>query len=267
MPELHTIRGFVIDMDGVLWRGEELLPGIAEFFAFLQSRRLPFVIATNNATAGAGNVCQRLASAGAHIKPEAVFTSGQAAASILARQLAPGTPVLPVGERALRSALRAEGLRVTTRAAIAQAVVVGLDRRFSYKVLSEATLAIRAGAAFVATNEDATFPTERGLLPGAGALVASLATSTGVRPAVVGKPEPHLFLEALRRLSTAPEQTLVIGDRPETDILGGQRAGMRTALLLTGVTPRESLHRLPWQPDWVFDGLPQLTRALRGDAS
>jgi 4-nitrophenyl phosphatase len=264
MPDLRSIRGFVIDMDGVLWRGRLLLPGIAEFFAFLRERRFPFVIATNNATADVNAVRRRLASAGAHIASDSVFTSAQAAAAILARALPAGTPVLPVGERALRVALRAAGLAVTGRGDSARAVVVGLDRGISYRRLAEATIALRAGVPFVATNDDATFPTERGLEPGAGAMVASLVTSGGVRPAVIGKPEPHLFLEALRQLNTAPEETLAVGDRPETDILGGQRAGMRTALLLTGVTPRDSLARLPWTPDWIFEDLPHLTRALRG---
>jgi len=267
MPDLLTMRGFVIDMDGVLWRGETALPGVAEFFSLLQARRLPFVVATNNATATPGAVCRRLARVGAHIAPEAVFTSAQAAASILARQFPPGTRVLAVGERGLRSALLHAGLRLTRRASDAQAVVVGLDRRVSWNVLSEATLAIHAGAAFVATNADPTFPTERGLLPGAGALVASIQTATGVLPAVVGKPEPHLFLEALQHLKTAPEETLVVGDRPETDILGGQRAGMRTALMLTGVTRSDAVDRLRIRPDWVFDDLPHLTRALRGNTA
>jgi 4-nitrophenyl phosphatase len=265
MPDLSKMRGFVIDMDGVLWRGEEMLPGVAEFFAYLQARRLPFVVATNNATATSAGIRHRLARVGTHIAAQAVFTSAQAAASLLARQLPAGTRVLAVGEKGLRSALRRAGLRLAHGASDAQAVVVGLDRHVSWKVLGEATLAIQAGAAFVATNADPTFPTERGLLPGAGALVASIQTATGIQPAIVGKPEPHLFLEALQHLKTAPAETLVIGDRPETDILGGQRAGMRTALLLTGVTSAEAVERLRIRPDWVFRDLPHLTRALRGE--
>ncbi|MCJ7676290.1 MAG: HAD hydrolase-like protein, partial [Anaerolineales bacterium] len=137
-------------------------------------------------------------------------------------------------------------------------------RHVTWDKLTEAALAIRAGAMFLATNLDPTFPSERGLVPGAGALIAVLETATGCHPVVIGKPEPYLYLQALEFLQTPAAATLVLGDRIETDIVGGQRAGMPTGLLLTGVTTRELLAASPHQPDWVFEDLRAAARALYG---
>ena len=192
-----------------------------------------------------------------------VITSAQAAARFLQQQVRPGSPVYVVGERGLRTAVREAGMRIVDHAEEAEVVVAGLERGLSWDHLAEATLAIRAGALFVATNTDATFPSERGLLPGAGALIAALQTASGVNPVIIGKPEPRLFLAAVEQLGTPPARTLVVGDRVETDILGAQRAGLPSALVLTGVTRREDLPTVAAQPDWVFDDLPALTAALR----
>ena len=131
-----------------------------------------------------------------------------------------------------------------------------------WEQLAEAALAIQAGALFLGTNPDVTFPTERGLVPGNGAVLAALETATGVKAKIIGKPEPHLYLQATAYLQSEPEHSLVIGDRLETDILGGQRAGMMTALIHTGVTQSHELASSLIQPDYVFDDLPQLRRAL-----
>jgi 4-nitrophenyl phosphatase len=264
MPHLNQIHGLVLDMDGVLWRGETLLPGIREFFGSVRARQLPFVLATNNATVTFKMVSNRLSTAAVDIVEREVFTSAEAAAGYLRQRLSAGSSVLPVGEAGLHAALSAAGYCLVETASGAQAVVAGLDRQVTWDLLTEAALAIRAGALFVGTNSDATLPTERGLEPGAGALLAVLQTATGEAPVIIGKPEPHLFLQALDRLGTAPQSTLVVGDRLETDILGGQRAGTRTGLVLTGVTGRSELEKSSIQPDYVFEDLPHLERALGG---
>jgi 4-nitrophenyl phosphatase len=262
MIDLHTIRAVISDIDGVLWRGETPLPGVAEFFGALRRRRIPFVLATNNATSTYPQIARRFKALGLDLRKEETLTSANAAASFLRHQFPAGTPMLAVGEEGLTTALTQAGFRLVQHAAGAQAVVAGLDRHLTWQKLTEAAMAIRAGAMFVATNQDPTFPSERGLVPGAGALIAALETASGCRPLLIGKPEPLLFLEALEVLKAPAQATLVLGDRIDTDILGGQRAGMPTGLLLTGVTTHAILAASPHQPDWVFEDLPAVQRAM-----
>jgi len=265
MPNLTQFRALLIDLDGVVWIGETPLPGLEEFFNCLHARDLQFLLVSNNAATSPEIVQSKLAGMGIEVTQGKVLTSSEASASFLADRLPPGTPVLVVGEAGLRSAVERSGLALAGGADDARAVVVGLDRQANWSSLTEAALAIRRGALFVATNPDVTFPIERGLALGSGALIAALKAATSLEPVMVGKPEPHLYIQAMARLRSSPEETLAVGDRLETDILGGRRAGISTALLLSGVTRREDLERSPIRPDWVFEGLPGLTRALCAD--
>ncbi len=262
MADLRTFRGLIIDGDGVLWLGTTALPGLQEFFGLLRRRALPFVIATNNATTSPRNVQEKLSGFGVLVDEAEVLTSSEATAGLLRQRLGAGAKVLPIGERGLVDSLRLAGFTLVDKADGAQAVVAALDRGLTYERLMEASLAIEAGALFVATNPDVTYPVERGLAPGSGAILAALEATTGIKPLVVGKPEPHLFRQALQRLGTRPEETLGIGDRIETDVVGARRAGIGSALVLTGVTRPESLAASPIQPDWVFQDLRDLTAAL-----
>ena len=142
------------------------------------------------------------------------------------------------------------------------AVVVGMDWSLTWEKLAEANYALMSGAFFLGTNPDVSFPTERGLAPGNGAILAALETATGRKATIFGKPEPHLFLEALQRTETPASHTVAIGDRLETDILGGKRAGLPTALILTGVTTQEQAASSDIQPDWVFESMEELSREL-----
>jgi 4-nitrophenyl phosphatase len=258
------IRALILDMDGVLWRGGELLPGVASLFRVAGRHGLGVVIATNNATVTADSVVGRLAQAGVTFPPEGVMTSAHAAAGYLRRSFQPPLRVYVIGEAPLIEALRQAGCEMVLGPDHPQSVVVGMDRGLNWAKLTEATLAIRAGATFVGTNPDRTFPSERGIGPGNGAVLAALEAATGIAPTIVGKPEPHLFLEAAQRLGADPGQTLVVGDRLETDIVGGQRAGMPTALLLSGVTSRSQLDESQIHPDLVFEGLPEMAAWLEG---
>lgn len=262
MPDLSAMRGWIIDLDGVLWRGERPLPGAADFLERLRGRGARFVLATNNAAASPASVIRRVRRLGARAQPAEVLTSALAAAAYLGGVLPARAPVYAIGEAPLRAALAQKGFRLVERADGAQAVVVGLDRRVNWRKLSEATLALRAGALFIGTNPDPTFPHERGQVPGNGALLAALRAASGRDPTIIGKPEAYLFRSALDLLGTGPQETVVVGDRLDTDILGGQRAGLHTALVLTGVTRREALSPDSPSPDWVFDGLPDLLRHL-----
>jgi 4-nitrophenyl phosphatase len=264
MIEPRDLQGWVIDMDGVLWRGETPLPGLQEFFGLLGDRKLGFILATNNARQTAERVVAKLASFGVSIRPEQVLTSSVGAAAHLQSQLPAGSPVFAIGEQGLIEALEAAGFPVVPTAEGARAVVVGIDSELSWKKLAEAAYALQNGALFLGTNPDVSFPTERGEAPGNGATLAALTATTGRQPMVFGKPEPHLFRQALARLGTPPERTAALGDRLETDILGGSRAGLRTILVLTGVTSRSDLAGAEVQPDWVFEDLVELWRALQG---
>ncbi len=264
MSDLTSIQALVIDLDGVVWRGNTALPGALEFFEMLTERKLPFVLATNNAATSPEQVNRRLERMGIVASSEYILTSGLAAAEFLRHELPPGASIYAIGEEPLKTALVHAGFSLTQDANNTRAVVVGLDRHVRWEQLAEATLAIRSGALFLGTNPDVTFPIERGLVPGNGALLAALETATGVKAMIIGKPEPHLYLQAITHLNTEPMHSLAVGDRLETDILGGQRAGMMTALILTGVTQREDLPSSPIQPDFVFDDLYQLRSALMG---
>lgn len=267
MPDFEKTEGLIIDLDGVLWRGSTPLPGVQPFFALLRRRKLPFVLATNNATALPEAIQARLAALEVVVTLEEILTAALAAAEWLKSALPPEARLLPIGEAGLIQALENAGFSLAGDARLpVDAVVVGMDRQFNAAKLAEATYAIRSGAQFIGTNPDRTFPTERGLAPGAGAILAALSAATDVSPTIIGKPEAHLYLLAQQRLQTSSAHTTAIGDRLETDILGAQRAGIKSALVLSGVTDRQLLAASSIQPDWVFTDLVSLTQALQGAA-
>ena len=257
---LRDLRGFIFDMDGVIYRGNRVLPGAAEFVNQLRRAGVPYLFLTNNSTTPAEKVAERLVGMGIEATAPDVITSAEATAAVLAAEM-PGGRALVVGEAGIREALVDAGLTLTDDHRAADVVVVGMDRQCTYARLRAAALAIRRGAQFVATNPDRSFPAEDGLVPGAGALVGAVEIATDVRARVVGKPEPEIFRYALRHLGVAAAQTAVIGDRPETDVQGGQRAGLRTIAVLTGVGTAEDFAALQPPPDWIFENLTELHRA------
>jgi len=266
---LAHIRNLLIDMDGVLYRGQTALPGAAELIAFLKERGLGYLLVTNNATMSQAQFSDKLRKMGIEVPPEAIMTSSLATASYLATIAPPGTKVNVVGEEALVKELEKRGFVIAGRDA--QYVVCGLDRTLTYEKLATATIAIRRGATFIGTNADKTYPLEKDLIPGAGSILASLIAATDVQPMVIGKPEPAMFQQALALLGAKAEETAMLGDRPETDILGGHRAGLATILVLTGVSTREAVERCEVQPDLIVEDLPALIQlwraALNGEGS
>jgi 4-nitrophenyl phosphatase len=265
MPSFHDIQGFIIDMDGVIWRGHEILPGVREFFKLLQSNDLPFLVATNNSTAIPEIISKRFAEFGIKLDPNHVVTSSNATAQFVERNFPDIRRVYCIGEEGLQGALTSKGYHLTASANDAQAVIVGFDRHVNWSKLEEATLAIVGGAHFIGTNPDPSIPTERGVAPGSGAILAALQVATNVEPLIVGKPGPYIYLMAMERVQIEAHQTFIVGDRLETDIAGGIQAGMPTCLVLTGVTRREDLQSSPIQPDWVFNNLTEITAKLRKD--
>lgn len=259
MMSLKSTRYLITDMDGVLWHGREPMPGLVEFFRFLRQRDIQFVCATNNASTLAEDLAERLQGWGADVRPEEIVTSSSATADYLETLLSPGARVYVIGMQGLRAALRNKGFVFAEDHV--EAVVVGIDWNLTYNQLKCAALNIRAGAKFIGTNGDRTFPNPEGIVPGNGALLAALETATDVKPMVIGKPEAVLYQTALKRMQAVPEQTLVLGDRLETDILGAVRLGLKSALVLSGVTTREQLAASDYQPDWVFEDITALTHA------
>jgi len=263
MKKFSELQGLIFDMDGVLWRGGKPLPGIENTFSLLRERRIPFVLATNNATQTFDEVRSRMENVGVSVEQNEVLTSAVGAANFLKQHVPEASSIYAVGEQALRDALEEAGYFVKESSNNVAAVVVGMDWSLTWEKLAEANYALMNGAFFLGTNPDVSFPTERGLAPGNGAILAALETATGREATIFGKPEPHLFLEALRRINTSATHTVAIGDRLETDILGGKRAGLPTALVLTGVTTEDLLDQSDIQPDWVFRDLEELSSELR----
>jgi 4-nitrophenyl phosphatase len=258
---LRSIRGFLVDLDGVVYRGSEVIPGAPEFFHFLRERQFPHLMITNNSTRTAAQFAERLRGMGVPVQAEEVLTSAEAAAGYLAEQAPAGAAVFVIGEEGLVQAIAARGFEVCTRDDV-DYVVVGLDRAFDYPKLTLAMRAIMNGAAFVGTNPDTSLPTEEGPLPGAGALQAAIWTASGLRPLIIGKPEPTMLRVGARRLGLEPHEVAVIGDRLDTDVVGGHRAGMTTVLVLTGIARRADVASASVQPDYVVEDLFDLARSL-----
>ena len=254
------LDGLILDMDGVLWRGMEPMPGLVSFFDALRQKGTHFVLATNNSTRTLAQYADKLGGMGVEIRPEQVITSAYAAADYLLTLADPGTPVYAVGEAGVIDALESRGFRVADEEA--RFVVAGLDRSFTYEKMARAMQLILKGASYLGTNPDVTLPTPADPLPGAGAVLAGITAATGVQPVIIGKPEAWMFQQAMARLGTRPERTAMVGDRLETDILGGRNAGVRTILVLSGITQRADLDASPLKPDWVFEDLRTLTAAL-----
>ena len=254
---LHSIHHLIIDMDGVLWRGDEPMPGLQEFFAFLRQHSIDFVLATNNSSRLPEQYVAKLARFGVEVAPGCVLTSAQATAAYLATITPPGTRVYPIGEEGVRWALEQHGFVLTDEQAAY--VVSGWDRQLTWDKLATAALLIHAGAGFIGTNPDTNYPTERGPVPGSGAQLAALETTTSTPPVVVGKPEPWMYEEALHRMGARPETTAVIGDRLDTDIAGGVRAGLTTMLLLSGISTQADLVASLVKPDLVCEDIAELT--------
>lgn len=258
--DFGAVRGVVLDMDGVLWRGDQAIAGAAAFLDFLRARGVPFVMATNNSAKSPTDYLTKLARLGmGSVETGQILTSGGAAVDTLRGEVPPPARVYVVGGDGLRALIAAAGYRITDNDAVA--VVVGLDVEFSYDKLNRAARLIRAGARFIATNDDATLPTPEGLAPGAGSILAAIRTASGGDPMIMGKPNAPMFHAAAHALGIPIGDALMIGDRLNTDITGAANVGMKTALVLTGVATRADAETAATAPDAIFDDLLTLQAA------
>ena len=254
--------GFIIDMDGVLYKGSEAIPDAKPFLAALNQQNIPFVMATNNATQTPDEYVRKLDGMGIEIRADQVFTSAMATATYLRERFPAGSSAYVIGTSALRDAIFADGY-FDAAEIDADIVVSSADFNLVYETLRVACLAIRNGAEYVATNADTTFPTPEGLVPGAGSIVAALVASGGKEPTVVGKPSPVLVERALAAMGTSAADTVMLGDRLDTDILAGQRAGTRTCLVTTGISTVDDVETSGIRPDLVVGSLDELRQAIQ----
>jgi len=260
-----TLKGVLIDLDGVVYTGRIPIPGAADFLGQARQRGLKFLLVTNNSTTSPELVAERLRTMQINVEPDEILTSAQAAVGYVKLHAEAGARVRIVGEAGLRQEAEQQGFVVVEDGeAPAEWVIAGLDRAFTYAKLASATRDIMQGAHFVATNADALLPIEGGLVvPGAGTMIAAIKTATGVEPVVLGKPEPGLFEHGLRRLGgLAAHEVAMIGDRLDTDVDGGRRAGLRTILVLTGVTSPAQAQVAQPPPDAVSPDLASVAQLV-----
>lgn len=252
-------HGYLIDMDGVLYRGSELIPGSAHFIHQLRARGIPFRFLTNNSQRTRRDVVAKLARMGIDVEEEHVFTCAMATARFLAQQK-PGGTAFVIGEGGLLTALHQNGFAVVDHEP--DYVVVGEGRTFNLELVEAAVRMILGGAKLIATNLDPSCPTASGVRPGCGAMVAMLEAATGVKAFSVGKPSPLMMRAARKELGLATAETIMIGDTMETDILGGVQLGFHTVLVLSGGTRREDLDHYAYQPEVVVESLADWTEQL-----
>lgn len=252
--------GFLIDMDGVIYRGKQIVPGADRFIQTLLERQIPFTFLTNNSQRTRRDVVMKLSRMGIHVDEKHIFTCAMATARFLAEQK-PGGTAFVIGEGGLLQALHTNGYAIVDDDP--DYVVVGEGRTFNMEIVEAAVRMILRGSKLIATNIDPNCPTSQGLRPGCGAIVAMLETATGLKAFSVGKPSPVMMRAARKELGLSTSETIMIGDTMETDILGGVSMGYRTVLVMTGsTTKREDLVRYAYRPDQVIDSLDDLNNPL-----
>jgi len=249
-------------MDGVVWKADAPIGNLPEIFSRIRERGLKFVFATNNGTRTPEEYRQKLSKLGVEVDSAQVVTSALAVAHMLAQKYPKGTKIFMIGGPGVREALEAKEFELlsTENAREAEAFVMGIDRNINFEKVSEATLLVRAGLPFYATNTDRTFPTPRGEIPGAGAWLSVITYATGIEPIVAGKPLPFMMELSLEILSTTKEETLIVGDRLETDIAAGQAVGCPTAAVLSGVSSKEQVDAWMPSPTIIAENLSELVK-------
>jgi NagD protein len=252
VPEISS---YLMDMDGVLVRGTQMIPGASDFIGRLRERGLPFLILTNNSLYTPRDLQARLVRVGLDVPIEALYTSALATAQFLSRQT-PGGSAYVIGEAGLTTALHDVGYVLSDHEP--DYVVLGETLSYSFQRLTQAIRLVAAGARFIATNPDVVGPSQEGLVPATGAVAALIAEATGVKPYYVGKPNPLMMRSALRQLGAHSETSVMIGDRMDTDIIAGTEAGMRTILVLSGVTQIGQVPRFPYRPTEILESVGQI---------
>lgn len=249
------VENWLTDMDGVLVSEGVPLPGAAELIAGWRERGTPFLVLTNNSMFTPRDLSARLTASGLEVPEGSIWTSALATASFLQSQ-APGGTAFVIGESGLTTAMHEAGFVMTEHSP--DFVVLGETRSYSFEAITRAIRLVGAGARFIVTNPDATGPSPQGPIPATGAVAALITRATDREPYVVGKPNPMMFRSAMNRIGAHSENTGMIGDRMDTDVVAGIEAGLHTILVLTGISDRADLERYPFRPNEVLDGVHEL---------
>jgi len=260
MPEgLKEKTAFISDMDGVVYHGNNLLPGAAEFVRLLEERQLRYLFLTNSSERTPRELAEKLARLGVRVSPEHFYTSALATADFLSRQK-PGCTVFAVGEAGLTNALYEKG--ITMNDVDPDYVVIGETRTYSFERVEKAVRLVLGGAKLIGTNPDLTGPAENGIVPATGALIAPIELATGKKAYFIGKPNPFMMRRAVKFLNAMSRETVIIGDRMDTDVIAGVEAEVDTVLVLSGVTKQEDISRFAYTPRYVMSGLAELVEKL-----
>ncbi len=249
---MKEYKGYLIDLDGTMYKGTELIAEARDFVIKLKEKGIPYLFVTNNSTKTPDKVAEKLEAFGIPATEEQVFTTSQATANYLHERKANASAYV-IGGEGIQHALLEKGFTIEEEDT--DFVVVGLDQEITYEKLAKACLNVRNGAFFVSTNGDIAIPTERGLLPGNGSITSVITVSTQTNPVFIGKPESIIMEQALEVIGTPKEETIMIGDYYDTDILAGMNAGLDTLLVHTGVTTRELLEGYEKKPTYTVDSL------------
>ena len=252
MIDFNEKKGFICDMDGVIYHGNRVLPGVAEFIQWLHDENKEYLFLTNNSGYTPRELSQKLARMGLDVTEEHFYTSALATAAFL-RDQAPGCSVFAIGEAGLLNALYDAG--ITMNDVNPDYVVVGEGRSYSLDTLTKATNLVWKGAKLIGANSDVSGPIENGIAPACKALIAPIELATGQSAYFLGKPNPLMMRHGLRRLGVSTDEAAIIGDRMDTDVIAGVESGIDTVLVLSGVTSREEMSKFPYRPRYVLNGV------------
>jgi len=255
MSNRDEIECWLTDMDGVLVHENHPLPGASELLQQWRDQGKPYLVLTNNSIFTPRDLSARLRASGLEVPEDRIWTSALATADFLASQM-PGGSAFVIGEAGLTTALHEAGFIMTETDP--DYVVVGETRNYSFEAITRAIRLICNGARFIATNPDATGPSTEGPMPATGAVAALITKATGKDPYIVGKPNPMMFRSAMNKIGAHSENTGMIGDRMDTDIIAGIEAGLHTILVLTGISDQAEIERYPFRPDEILDGVIEL---------
>lgn len=248
-------KNYLIDMDGVLVRGQSLIEGAKEFIQTLKEKQRKFLVLTNNPKFTPQDLSHRLSILGLQIPVENIFTSAMAVGMFLKMQKPNGTAYV-LGESGLTTAIHQAGYIITEYSP--DYVVLGETNNYNFNQITQAVRLIRNGSRFIATNPDPLGPTESGIVPACGAMAALIEKATGIKPFFIGKPNPFMMRSAMNYLGVHSENTIIIGDRMDTDIVAGVQTGVETILVLSGVTKAEDIERYPYRPTHIFNSVKEI---------
>ncbi|MBE6613362.1 MAG: HAD family hydrolase [Ruminococcaceae bacterium] len=257
LDTLHNKKAFICDMDGVIYHGNRLLPGVPEFVKWLEDNGKDFLFLTNSSERAPRELAQKLGRLGLSIGEEHFYTSALATASFLASQC-PGGSVYVIGEPGLVNALYDAGLSMNDYNP--DYVVFGETRSLSYEKIERAVELVLRGAKLIGTNSDVTAPGERGIIPACSALISPIELATGRKAYFIGKPNPLIMRHALKKLGCAHHEAAIIGDRMDTDIIAGIESEFDTVLVLSGVTKLENLGDFPYRPGYILNGVGDIVK-------